>query len=234
MTTDQGTDPTISVVRRRTLSLVHRLRAPQASQAGPPPLLILLHGVGSNELSMALLTNSFDPRFLVISVRSPIQVSRFGYAWFHVTFTPDGPVIDGDQAADGWRRVISFVSEATIAYGADPERVFVAGFSQGGIMSLAALLTAPEQFAGAICMSGRLPPEVMAHVVAGQRLRGKPVLVVHGVFDETLPVELGRRAKEHLEVLPIDLVYREFAMGHTTTSESIGFVAEWLRARLDC
>jgi phospholipase/carboxylesterase len=196
-------------------------------------MLALFHGVGSNELSMALLADSFDPRFLVISARSPIQVGPFGYAWFHVTFTPDGPVIDGDEAADGWRRVSEFVSEATSSYGADPDRIFVGGFSQGGIVSLAALLTAPEQFAGAVCMSGRLPPEVLPHVVSDDRLQGKPVLVVHGTADETLPVDFGRRARAVLEAKPVALVYREFAMGHTTTPESIEFVADWLRAQLD-
>ena len=35
-------------------------------------LLILLHGVGSNELSMEQIAPAFDPRFVVLSVRSPI------------------------------------------------------------------------------------------------------------------------------------------------------------------
>jgi phospholipase/carboxylesterase len=196
-------------------------------------MLALFHGVGSNELSMALLADSFDPRFLVISARSPIQVGPFGYAWFHVTFTPDGPVIDAAEAAQGWRRVTAFVGEAASAYGADRDRIFVAGFSQGGIVSLAALLTAPEQFAGAVCMSGRLPPEVLPHVAPDDRLRGKPVLIVHGTADEMLPIDFGRRARALLEATPVALAYREFPMGHTTTPESIRFVDDWLAARLD-
>jgi phospholipase/carboxylesterase len=219
--------------RRRSLSLVHRVREPATAGAGRPPLLLLFHGVGSNELSMALLADAFDPRFLVISARSPIQVAPFGYAWFHVTFTPDGPVIDGEEAAAGWRRVTAFAGEAATAYGADPDRIFLAGFSQGGIVSLAALLTAPEQFAGAVCMSGRLPPEVLPHVAADDRLHGKPVLLVHGTADETLPIVFGRRARTALEGMPVALDYREFEMGHTTTPDSIGYVADWLRARLD-
>jgi phospholipase/carboxylesterase len=233
VTSDDGSDLATTGARRRTLSLVHRVRQPAAAGPGRPPLLVLFHGVGSNELSMAMLADSFDPRFVVISARSPIQVGPFGYAWFHVTFTTDGPVIDGDEAADGWRRVTEFAGEAASAYDADAGRIFVAGFSQGGIVSLAALLTSPERFAGAVCMSGRLPPEVLPHVAADDRLRGKPVLVVHGTGDETLPVEFGRRARAALEAMPVALSYREFPMGHTTTPDSIRFVADWLRARLD-
>jgi phospholipase/carboxylesterase len=229
-TEDHATEP---ATRRRPLSLVHRLREPRDGGDERPPLLVLLHGVGSNELSMAILADSFDPRFLVVSARSPIPVGPFGYAWFHVTFAPDGPVIDGDEAAAGWRRVIAFCDEAVAAYGADPARVFVAGFSQGGIMALAALLTAPERFAGAVCMSGRLPPEVLPHLAPDERLRGRPALIVHGIADETLPVDFARRAQQTLAPHPIRLAYREFAMGHTTTPESIAFVDAWLRDVLD-
>ena len=196
-------------------------------------MLVLFHGVGSNELSMASLAASFDPRLLVISARSPIEVGQFAYAWFHVTFGADGPEIDGDEAADGWRRATAFVSEAASVYGADSDRIFVGGFSQGGIVSLAAFLTAPEVFAGAVCMSGRLLPEVLPYSATDERLQGKPVLVVHGTADETLPVEHARRARAALQRKPIALEYREFPMGHTTSPESIQFVADWLRDRLD-
>jgi phospholipase/carboxylesterase len=233
VTDDEDSGVATTGARRRSLSLVHRVREPATASPGRPPLLVLFHGVGSNELSMALLADAFDPRFLVISARSPIQIGPFSYAWFHVRFTPPGPVIDGDEAADAWRRATAFASEAARAYGADPDRIFLAGFSQGGIVSLAALLTAPEHFAGAVCMSGRLPPEVLPHVAADARLQGKPVLVVHGIADETLPIAFGRRARAALEGLPVALDYREFQMGHTTTGDSIAYVADWLRARLD-
>lgn len=196
-------------------------------------MLVLFHGIGSNELSMASLAASFDPRFLVISARSPIQVGPFSYAWFHATFTADGPKIDGEEAADGWRRATAFVSEAASAYGADSDKIFVGGFSQGGIVSLAALLTAPEVFAGAVCMSGRLLPEVLPFSVSDERLLGKPVLVVHGTADETLPVTYARQARAALQRKPVALEYREFPMGHTTSPESIQFVADWLRELLD-
>jgi phospholipase/carboxylesterase len=195
-------------------------------------MLILLHGVGSNELAMASLTDWFDPRFIVVSVRAPIELQAFAFAWFHVTFTDGGPVIDGDEAVAAWRGAARFVEEAVAAYDADPARVYLAGFSQGGIVGLGTILLAPEQVAGVVCMSGRLPPEVLPHVVAPDRLRHKPVLIVHGVHDETLGIDYARSAKAFLDTLPVDLDYREFDMGHTTTDESMAVVAGWLAARL--
>lgn len=220
--------------RQKSLSLVHRIREPRvgAQPGDAPPLLLLLHGVGSNELSMASLASAFDPQFLVISARSPIALEPFAFAWFHVTFRPQGPVIDGDEAEAAWTHVARFVDEAVGTYRADETRVFIVGFSQGGIVALATMLTAPEKVAGVVCMSGRLAPEVLPHAVSHQRLRGKPVLIVHGTRDETLGVEYGRDAYGVLRRFPLDVEYREFDMAHTTTPESLGAVSVWLTARL--
>lgn len=220
---------------RSSLSLVHRVRRPTVIVEPPErsPLLLLLHGVGSNELAMAALAGEFDPRFTVISARSPIELEPFAFAWFHVTFTPDGPVIDGDEAERAWNTAATFIDEAVAAYTADPSRVFVAGFSQGGIVALATILTAPERVAGVACMSGRLPAEVMPHIVSADRLRTKPVLIVHGTRDETLEVEYSRTAFERLAPIMPRLEYVEFDMTHTTTPESVAAVSDWLTQRLE-
>src|SRR5215207_7296093 len=122
------------------LPLVHDVRRPQPGANAPgsrPPLLLLLHGVGANERQMAALAPAFDPRFVVLSVRSPIVLGsgQDAFAWFHVQFTAQGPVIDRDEAAAGWAHVARFAAEAVVAYDADPDRVYVARFSQGGIMA---------------------------------------------------------------------------------------------------
>jgi phospholipase/carboxylesterase len=218
------------------LSLLHVAR-PAALGANTddarPPLLILLHGVGSNEQSMAALAPAFDERFIVLSVRSPIVLRPGSFAWFHVTFGSQGPVINAAEAEAGWSMLAQFIDEAVAAYDADPERVFVAGFSQGGIMSLAAMLTTPERVAGAVSMSGRLLPEVLPNAVAHGRLAAKPALIVHGTRDDKLGIQFARSARETLETLGLDLTYRELPMGHQVTRESLDEVVSWLASRLD-
>ena len=218
------------------LSLEHLVRGPAPGvtpDGGRPPLLLLLHGVGSNERSMAALASAFDPRFLVVSARSPIVLAPDSFAWFHVSFTAQGPVIDAAEAAAGWAHVARFIDEAVAAYGADPARAYAAGFSQGAIMALAALLTAPGHIAGAAAMSGRLLPEVLPHMASPDALRGKPVLIVHGNQDETLGIHFARLAREQLQRLPIVLSYRELPMAHAVTAESLAEVSSWLTSLLD-
>lgn len=213
------------------LSLIHTVRRPESganAEGERPPLLILMHGVGANEQQMAQLAPAFDRRFVVVSVRSPLVLGPNAFGWFRVTFTAQGPVIVAEEAEAAWKLMARFIGEAVKEFEADPARVFLAGFSQGGIMALATLLTAPEKVAGAVAMSGRLLPEVLPNAASGDALRGKPVLIVHGVADEKLGIHLARWAREQLEQFPLDLTYRELVMGHAITAESLDLVTSWL------
>ncbi len=219
-----------------TLSLIHTVRppVPEANADGEkPPLLILLHGVGANERQMTALAPAFDPRFVALSVRSPVVLGPNAFGWFRVTFTAQGPVIVAEEAEAGWKLLGQFVDEAVAAYGADPSRVFLTGFSQGGIIALATLLTAPRKVAGAVSMSGRVLPEVLPHAAPEEDLPNKPVLIVHGDADEKLGIHLARWAREQLERFPITLTYRELPMGHAITEESLALVTAWLTSELD-
>jgi len=53
-----------------------------------------------------------------------------------------------------------------------------------------------------------------------------------GQYDPVLPVHHGRAARDQLATLPVDLTYREYAMGHEVTPESLADVVAWLQERL--
>jgi len=48
-----------------------------------------------------------------------------------------------------------------------------------------------------------------------------------------LPIQNGRASRALLEQLPVDLVYREYPMGHEVSAQSLGDVVAWMSARLD-
>ena len=219
--------------RRKPLSLEHRLRLPDHPAAGTPPLLVLLHGIGSNELAMASLASSFDGRFIVVSPRAPITLEPFAFAWFHMTFTDERPIVDLEEVEASRVRLVRFLDEAVTAYGADRDRVFLAGFSQGCVPALATLLENPELVAGVVCMSGFLPPELLGRRGPDARLRDKPVLVIHGSSDATLVPKLGREMYEALRSSSVAAEFLAVEIGHTTTPESLAAVSEWLSRRLD-
>lgn len=217
----------------QTLSLAHRILPPTHTTNGPPPLLLLLHGVGSNENDLMALASHLAPRFFVISARAPLPLGPGAYGWYRVQFTPEGLVYDSAEAERGWHAVERFIGEAVTAYGLDPTAVFLMGFSQGAIMSLGVALTEPERIAGVVAMSGRLLPEALSQLAEPARLTHTPFLVVHGTRDTVLPIAYGREIRDQLAALPVALAYREYPMAHEVTPESLSDISHWLTERLD-
>lgn len=226
----KGDEPVLS---DRRLSLTHLAREPRRGGQTAPPLLLLLHGIGSNEEDLFGLAPHLDERFLVVSARAPVTLDYGGYGWFRIDFTPRGMVADIEQAKESLAMLQDFIDELVGAYGADGGRVYLMGFSQGAMMSLALTLTSPEKVAGVVAMSGRIPRQVLELEPDHEALTGMPVLVTHGLYDPVLPIENGRAAREYLAGLPVKLTYREYPMAHEVSMESLRDVAAWLTKLID-
>jgi phospholipase/carboxylesterase len=216
-----------------TLSLTHLVREPREKTAERPPLLLLLHGVGSNEADLFGLAPYLDERFLVVSARAPVVLGPGSFGWFRIDFTPEGMVADLAQAKRSLEMLPGFIDGLVETYGTDARRTYLAGFSQGAMMSLALMLTRPERLAGVAAMSGRLPRQVIETPPDRDALDGMPVHITHGLYDPVLPVENARAAREYLETLPVELTYREYPMGHEVSMESLRDVTAWLTRALD-
>ena len=209
------------------LSLQYLLR-PAQTTTETPALLILLHGVGSNERDLFGLAPDLDPQFTVVSARAPLALPYGGFGWYQVQFTPQGPKIDTAAALRGQAQLNQFIDQAQAAFDVPPERTLLTGFSQGAIMSLNTMLTNPESIGGVVAMSGRLLPDAQAHYVTPERLEGFPVIAVHGTFDDVLPFDDGRAVKALLETLPVDFSYHEYPMGHHISDASFAEIQRWL------
>lgn len=200
---------------------------------GPPPLMLLLHGLGGDEDSLFFLADKLDGRFFFVSARAPYDLGGDSYAWFHVQFASDGPIIEGKEAESSRLLLLGFIDEAAQAYGTDPRSVYLMGFSQGTIMSLSVALTEPEKVAGVVAASGRIIPEALPRMASSDRLKGLPIFVSHGTRDEVLPIRNGRAIRDRLSLLPVDLSYHEYPMGHEIRAECVADISAWLRARLE-
>jgi phospholipase/carboxylesterase len=208
------------------------VREPGRGGQTAPPLLLLLHGIGSNEEDLFGLAPYLDERFLVVSARAPVTLAYGGYGWFQIDFTPGGLVADVEQAKKSLAMLPGFVDELVVTYGADGRRVYLMGFSQGAMMSLALTLKSPERVAGVVAMSGRLPRQFLGLEPDREALTGKPFLVTHGLYDPVLPIENGRATRDYLAGLPVELTYREYPMAHEVSMESLRDVTAWLTKTL--
>lgn len=216
----------------QTYSLVHLIRRPLVETAAPP-LLLLLHGFGSNEHDLFQLAPSLDARFLILSIRAPHVLGLESYAWFDVNFASKEPFINPAQAEASRKALISFIQAAVVTYNADPRQVYLMGFSQGAIMSAGIALMHPELVAGVVMMSGSVLPEVQPMMAPSEKLQDLPFLVVHGTADSVLPIAHAHASRAFLSSLPVALTYHEYAMGHEIRPESLADIGAWLSQQLD-
>jgi phospholipase/carboxylesterase len=213
------------------LTLHYRMRASKSPE--PSPLVLLLHGYGSNEDDLFSIAPLIDPGLSVASVRAPHALGPGAFAWFDIDFTQSAIRMDADEALRSRDRAIGIISELLSSYRVDISQVYLIGFSQGAVIAAAIGLKRPDLIAGIVMMSGAVLAESLMDAAPMAELEGLNMLVVHGRQDPVLPVELARSSKQVLGALPIDLTYCEFDMGHQVTDESLYTVLDWLRIRLD-
>jgi phospholipase/carboxylesterase len=211
-----------------------RTAEPERREAGRrAPLLVLLHGIGADENDLFPLARTLDPRFAVVSLRAPYDYAS-GFAWFHIEFHPGGDVHpDAAQARRTLEDLVRWLDAAPARLGTDAARTFLLGFSQGAMMSLGVLRTAPALVAGVVALSGRTPEALFPERADRDAIARVPLLVAHGTLDDVLPVEHGRRTRQAFETLSRDFTYREYPVGHAIAPDELALVGTWLTTRLD-
>jgi phospholipase/carboxylesterase len=200
-----------------------------------PPLLVLLHGVGADELDLLPVADALDPRLLTVSLRAPYEAEPMGYAWYALDWSTTPPTPRVDQAEASRAALASFLPELVSRSGADPARAFLFGFSQGAALALAVALTRPELLRGVIAHSARALPALARAEgrAAPEALARLDALVLHGTEDDVIPVESGREVRALLApLLGERLTYREHDGGHFVTPGSARDAAVWIRARI--
>jgi phospholipase/carboxylesterase len=210
---------------------IYTIERPAQQQNGPPPLLLMLHGFGSNEHDLMGLAPYLDPRFHIVSARAVYDIGM-GYAWYYLYGVPGNLQADGASRAHSLEVLKKFVSSLPERLGADTRRVYLLGFSQGAVMSLSLALTIPHLVAGVVAISGYLDESVLPGV-RPESLDHLDILVQHGTYDDLLPVELGRQVNAYLETLPVRLTYREYPIAHSIHPQGLMLTQQWLAERLN-
>jgi phospholipase/carboxylesterase len=211
-------------------AIVQSARAPSEN----PPLLVLLHGLGSNEQDLMGFAPMIDPRWTIVAIRAPITYGWGGYAWFDIDLSSGSAIANEDQARASRDALIDYLKDLPKELGTDPTRTTLGGFSQGAMMSLGVALVAPELVSSLLLMSGVLLPAFEREARESQRtLSGIQALVTHGKNDPLLPVSEGRRMHEFLLSVGADSVYHEFSMAHEVNMACLQTVSTWLSAVAD-
>ena len=192
------------------------------------PVILALHGHGSNERDLIGLAPLLQENILWISGRGPVQFGPDAYDWYPVKeFGHPNP----DYLEASFEKIDTFITELLTAYPIDPTKIFLMGFSQGSMISMSFLLTRPKHIKGVIAQSGYIPMKAELSVDE-DGIKGKPVIMTHGLEDSSMPLEWCHRSRDFLMRYGVDLEYHNFHMDHTITEESLGVIRNWLEKQL--
>jgi phospholipase/carboxylesterase len=118
------------------------------------------------------------------------------------------------------------------ARGVPSERIVLAGFSQGGAVTLQTGLRYPERLAGLMILSSYLTLRDTLTAEASTANRDTPIFMAHGEFDYMLPMQLGSFSRDQLQQNGYSVEWHAYPMEHQVCAEEIRDVANWLNTVL--
>ena len=196
---------------------------PEEERAGRP-LLVLLHGYGSNEGDLFGLRPYFPDELVVASLRAPLSAPS-GWTWRPI----EGEGLEG--AAEGSARAADLVAEWMHTVAGSATSVGALGFSQGGMLSLMMLRRHPELLDYAVVLSGGM---VGGAQPGDERLAEiqPPVFFGYGTVDAAIQASTFAATAEWLPAYTTETVRSYPGLGHSVSETELGDIRAFLDARL--
>lgn len=209
------------------LSLTHLIRP--SSLTKKAPLLLLLHGYGSDENDLFSFASELPKEYIIISAKAPYPLAPYGNAWYSINFDGDGGKFNDTQEAILSRDLIlQFIDELIVTYPIDENNISLLGFSQGAILSYALSLTYPEKIKQVIALSGYIDPEMISGNLQDKNMQNLRIYASHGSVDQVIPVDWARKNKDYLEDFGVNFLYEEFPVGHGVSPQNFQSFKRWL------
>lgn len=112
-------------------------------------------------------------------------------------------------------------------------RIVLAGFSQGGAVTLAAGLRAAEPLGGLVALSTYVPSAQKARAALAEGASRQPVFMAHGSQDPVVPFQAGQQSAALLRELGFSVDWHAYPMPHSVCAEEIRDLGDWLSRRFD-
>lgn len=207
--------------------------------SGPIPTaaVIWLHGLGASGDDFAAIVPELDLhgcpaiRFVFPHAPSiPVTLNN-GYvmpAWYDIV----GTQLERREDEAGIR-LSAIAIEALIARevqrGIRPERIVLAGFSQGCAMVLHTGLRHGQKLAGIMALSGYLP---LADKLATERApanQNTPIYQAHGNVDPMIAQSRAEASRDALRALGYTVQWHSYPMPHSVHPQEISDIGDFLR-----
>lgn len=208
--------------------------------SGPNPqtAIIWLHGLGADGHDFEPVTEELQ---LPCAVRyifphapmRPVTING-GFvmrAWYDIAETNIADRQDDAGIRDSQAKVEALIRREN-ERGIPPNRIFLAGFSQGGAIALHTALRQAQPLAGVLALSTYLPLAERASGEMQESTLSTPIFMAHGRSDTIIPQTLGRASAESLKALGYRVDWHAYPMAHSVCAEELRDIERWLTARM--
>jgi len=202
--------------------------------------VIWLHGLGADRfdfepVAQMLMDELTTTRFILPQAPTRAVTVNGGYempSWYDIkAMSPGSRAIDEDELEGSAQHVLDLI-EDQIAAGIQPQRIFLAGFSQGGAVVYHTAYVKSQQALGGVIALSTYAPTFAAGLKIGNNQRTIPALCLHGSKDTVVPYSMGHTAHDWLKDQNVTVTWQEYPMGHEVLPKEIKDIGEWLAARL--
>lgn len=211
------------------MGLTYELDLPPDARDGVP-LIVLLHGRGSDRFDLLGLRDRLAPDALLVTPEAPFPAAPWGYgpgsAWYRFLGDdrPEPESFDRSQ-----RELAEFLADLPGRLPVRPGPIALGGFSQGGTMSVAYALRNPGAVQLVLNFSGFLASHPTVRAVP-ETVAGKRFFWGHGHSDPAIPFALARSGWQILTAAGADLTTWDGPIGHWIAPEELEAAAGWLRS----
>ena len=208
--------------------------------ANPQWAVIWLHGLGADGNDFAPivpeLVRKHWPAIRFVFPHAPVRAVTINggarmRAWYDIVGMDLASRADTAGVDESIQQVNALI-EREAARGIPAERILVAGFSQGGAVTLSLGLRRSQPLAGLVAMSTYLPDPGNAAVRLAAGANAQPVFFAHGSGDQVVPLALGEQSMQALRDLGFAVQSHRYPMAHQVCGEEIRDLGDWIEQRL--
>lgn len=203
-------------------------------------VVIWLHGLGDSGAGFSevvpVLKLDSDHKIKFIFPNAPEQAVTInnGFvmrSWYDIkTMDLDGradiPTLEQSE------QLIVELIEEQVAAGIAPSRIILAGFSQGGVLSLYTALRLKHKLAGVVALSCYLATNDLPFEGAQGVNKDTPIFSSHGEQDSVVPFAAGKDAAQRLSAANFDVTFSQYPMEHSVCIPQLEKLGRWISDKL--
>ena len=213
------------------LPLVHISRPSTLKENAP--LLVMLHGYGSDENDLFSFASELPEELFIISIRAPYPLQPSGNAWYAINFDAEqNKWNDNAQAKSSMDILIRCIDQACAFYPVDKTNVTLLGFSQGTILAMATALNHPTKIKNIIGLSGYVNHDILPENLEESAYSHLSFYCSHGSVDQVIPIDWARQTPVFLKGLNIEHTYSEFPVGHGVAPQNFYELRDWISTKI--